>query len=140
MKKLFSLLLVLSSLNVFAMQAANKTTVPAAKNNYMISANLYINDKKINTATFGVTEGEKGSIEMLENYIEVTSIKPDTTNSKDGVRMSFTVGSFNEKGEKTVVATPTVTTNENKMATLVFTSKTGEDTYKIEMTSTKVTK
>lgn len=54
---------------------------------------------------------------MLENYIEVTSIKPDTTHTKDGVKMSFTVGSFNEKGEKTVVATPTVVTGDNKMAT-----------------------
>lgn len=140
MKKIFSLLLVLSSLNAFATNTAKKTATSVAKNNYMISANLYINDKKLNTATFGVAEGEKGSIEMLENYIEVTSIKPDTTKSKDGVKMSFTVGSFNEKGEKTVVATPTVTTDENKMATLVFTSKTGEDTYKIEITPTKVTK
>lgn len=138
MKKLFSLLLVLSSLNAFATNAANKTSTPAAKNNYMISANLYINDKKLNTATFGVTEGEKGSIEMLENYIEVTSIKPDTTKSKDGVRMSFTVGKFNEKGEKTMEVNSTVITNNDKLATIVFTSNEGKDTYKIEMTPTKV--
>lgn len=140
MKKIFSLLLVLSSLNTFATNSTNKTATPVAKNNYMIAANIYINDKKISTASFAVAEGEKGSIEMIENYIEVTSIKPDTTNSKDGVKMSFVVGSFNEKGEKKVAATSSVTTDENKMATLMFTSKTGEDTYKVEMIPTKLNK
>jgi hypothetical protein len=139
MKKIFALLLVLTSLNSFAANATINTTANL-KNNYLISASLYINDKKINSASFGVTEGGKGSVEMKENFIDVTSIKPDTTVSANGVKMSFEVGNFTDNGERKVVATYTVVTDENKMATLMIASNNGEDTYKIEMTPKKLTR
>lgn len=141
MKIIFTMMVSVVSLNVFSLNTLKKTTVTVAtKNNYLISANLYLNDKKLNSAAFKVTEGEKGSIEMKENFIDLTSIASDQSQTQDGIKMSFAVGRFNEKGEKTIVASPTVVTAENKMTTLVFTENSGEDTYKLEMTPTKLTK
>ncbi len=126
MKKIIGTLLTLVSLNTFAV-----------KNNYLIQTQFYKNDKKVGSPLFGVLEGEKGSIELKENFIDLVSIKTTTEDEKNLVKMSFEVGSFDKDGQKIVVAKSSMISQENQKTVMVFTTNNGEDTYKLEIIPTK---
>ena len=131
MKILVTFISLLSSLHLYALQ----------KNNYLIKTNLYINDQKMGSSQFRLSDGGTGSIEMQDNFISVTSIQSQQTpDSIPTVKMNFELGHYDKDGKKVVLGSPMVISQDSKLTTLIFTSKGGAESYKLEVVPKKITK
>lgn len=120
---------------------SNPSSFVSQKNNFIIKAQYYINDRKIGTSQLRLMEGEAGSVELKDNFISVTDIQ--SLENQDGIqniKMKFEIGHFDKEGKKIIIGHPSVITEENKLATLIFASAGGVENYKLEITPRKILK
>ncbi len=119
MKALVFILLALTSVSLMAAKPAPKVTASV----YTIVMDTSIDGIK-SSSSITVREGDKGSIESVQESLggrfqEVT-VRKTELDGKEALHMDFIVGEIDRFGNKTLVATPKITSNIGEKATVIM--------------------